>query len=308
MNRPNSRTWTIIIAVVALAALLLLASSLNELSFAEGTPLPVENMAPDLGASNDTTQGLTDTLIKIFRVAMIVAWVLLPFYVIYLIISKEARKKFLRDMAMIIPLLLLLYFFSESITNRPGEETELAEQFGLQSAQEQQFAQSNVEMPVFSAPPAWVTTVASIILASLVVLIVFLVVMVIWRRTRRMYYQPRRRIAQQAQAAIDSIEAGGDLREVIQRCYQQMLVALSQYRLINREQYMTPHEFEELLERHGMPREPVRQLTDLFERVRYGEEKPGRQEERAAIASLSAIVSACQSTVQNRRAGDTIKS
>jgi hypothetical protein len=75
-----------------------------------------------------------------------------------------------------------------------------------------------------------------------------------------------------------------------------MIIVLRDYRLIHRDQDMTPHEFEQMLEHHGLPREPIRQLTELFERVRYGAYSPDRSEEHIAISSLSAIVRACQSS------------
>jgi hypothetical protein len=56
---------------------------------------------------------------------------------------------------------------------------------------------------------------------------------------------------------------------------------------------MTPSEFEQALQGKGLPREPVHQLTHLFEEVRYGARQVGEREERQAIDSLSAIVAAC---------------
>jgi hypothetical protein len=76
-----------------------------------------------------------------------------------------------------------------------------------------------------------------------------------------------------------------------------MIHALETYRNIHRDRYMTPHEFEAYLEGRGLPREPVRQLTALFEQVRYGGVRPGRADERTAISSLEAIVAACQKSV-----------
>jgi hypothetical protein len=121
-------------------------------------------------------------------------------------------------------------------------------------------------------------------------------VFLVWRRSRRKEETPLFRIEREARSAIQSIEAGGDLREVIVRCYLQMIDALREYRAINRDQAMTPQEFQHLLENKGMPGEPVRNLTNLFERVRYGAHSPGEQEERVAIDSLSAIIRACERT------------
>jgi hypothetical protein len=109
-----------------------------------------------------------------------------------------------------------------------------------------------------------------------------------------------RRVEKEARVALDAISAGGDLREAVIRCYLQMIEALQEYRGIHRDQDITPHEFEIILAKRGMPGEPVHQLTTLFEEVRYGTFKPGRKEEQVAIASLSAIVSACQRVAERR--------
>jgi hypothetical protein len=118
----------------------------------------------------------------------------------------------------------------------------------------------------------------------------------IWRRTnaQRRLREPLKNVEREAQAALDAIMAGADLREAILLCYLQMVETIKEYRGIYRDQDMTPREFEVFLEKRGVPRDPVHQLTRLFEDVRYGTFKPGRTDEQTAISSLSSIVSACQ--------------
>ncbi len=291
MKKIPSSTWTILIALLVLTGLFLLASSLGSIRFSEGKLLPVSNLAPSFGQGNDSSDTVS-AFLAVFRVVMIIMWILLPIYVIYLFLSKEARKRLLRDIAMILPFLVLLYFLSNNIANRDGDQNLLGN-LGLEAAEEG-VSQEAPPLPEFQPPPPWVTTVATIILATATVIAVAAIVWIIWRRTRKKEDGPLHRIEQQAREAIDLIESGGDLRDVILRCYMQMIIALRDYRMIDRERDMTPHEFGQLLEKRGLPNEPVRQLTELFERVRYGAYNPGREEERAAIASLSAIVSACQ--------------
>jgi hypothetical protein len=284
--------WTILLAVVVLASLLLLAASLNALELADGKPLPLSQMTPDLSSPGGTGD-LSRIIMAIMRVGLIIAWVLVPFYVIYLIISKEARKRFIRDMMTLLPILLLLYWLTSSgVMRNQGEE--LSGRFGLDNQMEEGLAEEPPPMPEFQPPPAWVTTVTSLALAAAVTAIVAVTVYAIWRRTRRKEDRPLRKIERGAQDALDALAAGGDLREVIQRCYFQMIEALSQYRNIQRGRDVTPHEFEMLLQGRGLPADPVHQLTALFEQVRYGAHQPGRQEERLAVSSLSAIVTACQ--------------
>jgi hypothetical protein len=56
---------------------------------------------------------------------------------------------------------------------------------------------------------------------------------------------------------------------------------------------MTAHEFCERLVETGLPRSPVRELTALFEAVRYGRRAPTPADEAQALACLGPIVEAC---------------
>jgi beta-lactamase regulating signal transducer with metallopeptidase domain len=293
VNRRSGNLLAIALVFITLAALLLLASSLSTVEFSAGKELPVSNLAPEMNLGQQNN-GPFDSFMNIFRIMMIIAWVLLPIYAIYLILSKEARKRLLHDLLIIIPLVLLLYFFSNNISKQmtgivPSLDT------SIQSPQEGE-SQQAAPLPEFQPPPAWVTTVASLVLWSATVVAISLALWNVWRHRRQKKLEPLKQIGRQAQEAIDQLEAGGDLREIIQRCYRQMIIVLRDYRLIHRDQDMTPHEFEQMLEHHGLPREPIRQLTELFERVRYGAYSPDRSEEHIAISSLSAIVRACQSS------------
>lgn len=289
--KPAANVRTVILLFVLLASLLLLASSLSTLEFSEGNQLPISYLAPNLGQSVDSPS-FFDKFLAVFRVVMIIAWVLLPVYAVYLLISKEARKRLLRDLAIILPILLLLYFVSNNISDQKTTQ-DIGGELGIGSPAEVENQQA-IPLPEFQPPPQWVTTVVSFGLATALVIIMGLVIWTVWRRTRQKENDPLTRIEFQAREAIELIEAGGDLREVIQRCYKQMIIALRDYRLISRDQDMTPHEFGQYLAQRGLPSEPVSKLTELFEQVRYGGFHPGRQEERAAIASLSAIVSVCR--------------
>ena len=100
----------------------------------------------------------------------------------------------------------------------------------------------------------------------------------------------------QAQSALDALQAGGDLKNTIIKCYYQMCAVINEHRGILRSQTMTPHEFEDYLASKGLPGEPVHQLTHLFEDVRYGNLLAGAAEEQVALNSLTAIIEACGRT------------
>ncbi len=57
---------------------------------------------------------------------------------------------------------------------------------------------------------------------------------------------------------------------------------------------MTAREFEAELARAGLPGDSVRELTGIFEAVRYGAKDLGPAEERRAVACLDAIAGACR--------------
>lgn len=243
-------------------------------------------------------------LTAIFRGMMVVAWILLPIFVIYLIISKEARKRFLRDILIMLPILAMLYWFSNQVTDQEASEESLGS-FNLGEMEMAGETSAPPAMPEFQAPPEWISTVASVVLAVVIIAIIGGVIFAIWRRSREKDDVPLRRIEFKAREALASIETGGDLSEVIQRCYLQMVEALRETMNIYRARDVTPSEFEATLVKRGLPREAVHQLTQLFEQVRYGGQRPGPAEERAAINSLSAIVSACERSQEreiNRRA------
>lgn len=94
----------------------------------------------------------------------------------------------------------------------------------------------------------------------------------------------------EAEKARQALKTGLDLKSVIIGCYRQMSLALAQERGIEREGFMTIREFEDLLVSAGIPYDPVHQLTQLFEAVRYGDCQPNPADEQQAIRCLEAIV------------------
>ena len=135
---------------------------------------------------------------------------------------------------------------------------------------------------------------ASLGVALLLTVLVVGIAWSVWRRNRRSQH-PLERLAQEAQSALDALWAGGDLRNVVIRCYLEMSRVVSEQRGIQRGPAMTPREFEHYLEEKGLPGEPVRQLTRLFEEVRYGTTLPDENAKHQAVASLTAIAEVCRS-------------
>jgi hypothetical protein len=93
----------------------------------------------------------------------------------------------------------------------------------------------------------------------------------------------------EAQAARLALLGGGNFRDVILECYRRMRIALEKEHGIEGKESMTAREFEDILERKGVPGESVHRLTILFESVRYGREAPSPDEKSEAIGCLEAI-------------------
>ena len=99
----------------------------------------------------------------------------------------------------------------------------------------------------------------------------------------------------EAEQAVNALEAGADLRNVILRCYFQMTRSLQEEQGIEREYPTTVQEFERRLENLGFPSIPLRQLTSLFEKVRYGKQQTNHNDEQIAMDSLNEIIQFCRS-------------
>jgi hypothetical protein len=94
----------------------------------------------------------------------------------------------------------------------------------------------------------------------------------------------------EAERSRQALVNGVDLKDVIVSCYRQMSLAMKQEKGIEREDFMTTGEFETVLESAGIPHEPVHQLTQLFEAVRYGHWQAGAGDEKQALQCLEAIM------------------
>lgn len=94
----------------------------------------------------------------------------------------------------------------------------------------------------------------------------------------------------EAEKARQDLEIGVGLKDVIIRCYRKMSLILEDDQGIEREAFMTTGEFENILTEAGIPHDPIRQLTRLFEAARYGNWQPLRADEEKAIHSLEEII------------------
>jgi hypothetical protein len=285
MGRRRKRLLLFVLSIV-IVAMLLLSAGLSELVFLPGQPIP-------LGYSPMGLWGMFDRpwqvklFETVFRVLIFIAVLILPFSIIYFLVSREARKRILLDFLRLLPILVIVYVLAQRM--QPGASS-------LDQGLPPALPDASSEAPLVDVDavlPGWFFGVTSVGLALLVATVLVGLGWFVWRRRRR--DSSLEQLAQQAEEAIDAIQTGADLRDTVMRCYYEMSRVLRQQRGIRRHQAMTPREFSAFLEEAGLPSEAVRRLTKLFEQVRYGAKALSQGEEAQALASLKTIVEFCRS-------------
>ncbi|NLS78400.1 MAG: DUF4129 domain-containing protein [Chloroflexi bacterium] len=272
------------LAGIALAAMILLAAGLPALDLnAPAGPFPfrLNWRLPSLPVLPLPAADGRPISLRYVGLALLI---LVPFVLVYLIISPEARKRFVRDLGAALTLFCLFWAISR-----------VATRFLAGAAQELGAPSDTGELPsltppaeFLASPPPWLVYGIASLLALLVVALLAAVAWLILRRSgpeARLLGQ----LGQEAEAARSALLAGDGLRNAVLRCYQGMLRVVREQQGIERSRAMTPREFERRLARSGLPQAQVARLTRLFERARYGARAPGPDEEREALDCLAAI-------------------
>ena len=112
---------------------------------------------------------------------------------------------------------------------------------------------------------------------------------------------PLEEVSLKAEEALKQARSGKDLKNTIIRCYAEMGEVLDRHQQIKRDAMMTPREFETLLSRYAIPKEPIRDLTHLFEEVRYGRKEVSKEEEKQCTACLSALIQSCREVNEEKQ-------
>jgi hypothetical protein len=286
----SRRNKVLLFTGLSILALAILAASLTGMKLRPGLPFSFIINPPAEEVSGSLPGG--EFFLRIFRVIYLFSLLLLPISIIYLILSPEARKEFLRKLLQFTPFLFIFLFVSTVFKINPD---------ALQLPDAAEGGSMFPPYPVDQAPvesfsdqvPAWLIILTSL-LVSLVLLSIIILVIRSLRKRESSLDRPLVEIGQEAQQALDALALGSDLKNVVIRCYFQMNKIITQQRGIVREEAMTPREFVQALEEKGLPHDPVRTLTQLFEAARYGVMAPGKGDENQAIASLTAIADFCR--------------
>ncbi len=281
--------WLLLISLIVLVSLAILAASLHDVQFQAGKSLAFESGAGSAQPTAITAQAISDIpLLKLlllwgaFTVNLILFFFLLP---------PETRRKILGQMirfslTILILMIALRYrlirlpFLNLIPTAPPGQP---ALNLGDTSAS-----------PVFQ-PPALTSWMSYLISAGILLGLLLLASLVYrrWERSRLRRSSSLSEIAAIAQTSLDDLAAGRNWGDVVVQSYLQMSAAVSRGRGFVRPVAMTPREFAERLDRAGLPGEAVKNLTRLFESVRYGAHASKEKDIREARACLDSILQAC---------------
>lgn len=287
----HRKFWILVAAAIAIIALFLLSSSLSTVEFRPGEPFPWGLFMTDAGEPPVyPSMGDGMLLLTIIRIAIMI---LLPLTIIYMIFTKEGRRRALRIVLQLLLFMFLMSFVLERQSNF------------LETPEGAMIELSPLEEAQFEPPPEFVpgdmqdlTTALSLGLAVVLTVVIVTTLYILWRRRSLAQDDTLTELAREAQDALDEIQTGGSLRNAVIRCYVEMSRVISEKRNIQRRITMTSHEFEEHLVKAGLPKTPVQDLTHLFENARYGDQDPGPTEEQRAVACLSSIVTAIAELAQ----------
>ena len=291
----EKKYWVLLISILALVALTVLSFSLKSVKFDEAQPVGWGEASSSFGGGAFSGGSSLFGVSLDMQIGLFVSLFLIV-GLVSLLISAEARKRFLR---MALNLAAMYWALTYAIKKYP----EMLSALNPDSFSEIPPLASGEEVVIPSAvfTPPEQTPLLSYIISVLILLIMafsFWYLYQVWKKMN-----PSRpngaldEIARIARATLKDLSAGGNSADVITNCYVRMSDVVADKKNIYRGLSMTPAEFAINLERSGLPGDAVRNLTRLFESVRYGGNKVGPKETNEAVACLTTIIHYCGETI-----------
>ena len=277
------------LSVLALGALLGLAMGMRDMSFREAQAFGRN----DIPSNRANPAELIQTMLAVPLQTQVIFWVMVAamLVLVAVLLSPEGRKRLLRALFRAVVTYWLLYFV---FTRYPQVLARISRIFASSTVGPLDTS-NGLPPPTFTPPPvaSWTTYVASF---GIVLLAAFLAwrAFAVWQRLHTTASdQPLHRLTQIARTSLHDLSSGRDSTDVILNCYFRMSDVVAEKQNINRATSMTPHEFARRLEQAGLPGNAVKQLTGLFESVRYGGGRSSPVMVREAVACLSTILQYC---------------
>lgn len=284
----SHKRFIVFLSILSVITIVLLASGLHNIEFRAGRALGRAEAETVQFSVERAIRAITD--VPVWK--QTIFWVLLFLLVLLVssILSPEIRKRLIRSfLGFAIATWAIIYLVQNNLLVLPDFTADLER--GLAES-----AEEPPPFPVFTPPevPDWINFLISLgIILALVGITWGLVRW--WRRLSylRSLSKPLGDLAAIAQSSLDDLAAGYDWDDVIFNCYARMSDVVGRKQGLVRQEDMTPAEFARRLERAGLPGDPVRRLTRLFESVRYGTRESSQKEINEAVSCLTAILHYC---------------
>lgn len=206
--------------------------------------------------------------------------------VLYAVVSPQYRKSLITAVLIVILITYALLRLQDAQSERTLESEPMPPQGGLL-----EFGAGNEvppEPPAWTQdPPQWPAYVAGGLAAAGLAG----GLLAGWQRYGRREEEAAAQIVSHAEEAIVALDAGENVASTIQRCYATMLQTFERQQRVHRSQGMTPREFEGQLQALGMHSLHVHDLSQLFERTRFGEKPATERDREVARDCLHRVVS-----------------
>lgn len=260
----------------ALVITALIGVGLPRLKFQPGMPLPSFENGQVVALPSEDGPPVAVSVNTFFLILVLILLAGFLLIQVYRLIKGVNWKKLLSEsLPYIFYLLIVLGIFFLAINLLPKSRAPTY-------AEPVVIPKPTLTAPLGPVPPLLIWLVAIGLLGCAAILGIWMIV-----SRRQCVPNPWELELEKARLAILS---GQDLKNVILVCYQRMSLALQQEQKIEREAFMTTGEFERLLAEKGVPQDPVHQLTQLFDAIRYGHWQPDASDEKRALGCLDAIL------------------
>ena len=262
---------------LAMIFIIFIAASLPQLELQPGLPLPRLVNDQVVAIPLDKQPVVAISVYEFFKVFFILVLVVSSIYLFYKLTTSVSWKEFRSTIQLVLVVSLLIsggLFVMILLLTKP--ESSIEAEIIIPTA-----TPTSPLGPV-PLPLLWLVGIG---------LAVISVITSIW-----LFGSPTNRdktidlVGLEAERAWQALQTGVDLKDVIIKCYRQMSLRLADEQGIERKDFMTTREFETLLEATGIPHDPIHQLTQLFEAVRYGNWQPNPFDEQKAIHCLEEII------------------
>jgi len=285
----STRKWiTILLLVVVLGGLAVLAAEIPRLNLTRGQyfQLP-EGSNPVVETFAAATA--PERRFLMLRSVLTLIVIFYPLYILASLLTPRGRQRLLKDLIRLSVFIVLLIWFNqngEKILNGMNPVVQPAADLKPEFLEELPLAVFNPNTP------HWIP-IAILILGAL--LVALIAGSIAWwylpeRRGKPVPVSAAQKIAEQAEEALQAIESGEEVKDIILRTYYRMEQTLAEERGLSRPQAMTPSEFAAALGQQGVPLGAVQDLTQLFEMVRYGGGQSSAAMQQRASTALRAIV------------------